>query len=607
MKANVKKDAISAGEVLMKTFLFGIKVKTPVSILISVLSIPAALLPLLLSKQLQKMTDLLVLLSIDGKEGFWPVVKALIFLGVLFLTQHLSNFAIEYYAIKDKFRTLFYIKEYVLQQVSSVHYSYIENRDDFMKKIEFADSFSVKEMSRNIQAVFIVLRQLVTFISISIALWAVRPDFVFILLATGISAAILSYKQSDESFRHRAKWSEEGSLAIHYFHLCSSLSCGIQELRHYELFDYLKARWRAVADDYLFKKNKLASKHLKVNLLADFFRSSVYFGILILTAWEIYQNPLLGVGTFTLVYTLSDKLQKSVSSILTEMMQFSVSLLYLKDFFSLEKLEREYPEEVASKKGQAGNGRITFDHVSFSYPGCEQQVLKDISISIQGGEKVAVVGENGSGKSTFINLLTGLYSPDRGKIEIDDLSMEAYKKDLRSNISVIFQDFAHYDGTIRENITVSDSKRSLSDGEIMELARKIHVEDVIIEQPNGLEEQVGRLSAKGNDLSGGQWQKIALLRAVYRDNTNIMILDEPTAALDPLAEAELYRNFAQITGERTTLLISHRLGIAKQVDRILVFHEGQIVEDGSHEELMSRKGYYYKMYQAQAGWYQEEA
>jgi ABC-type multidrug transport system fused ATPase/permease subunit len=150
---------------------------------------------------------------------------------------------------------------------------------------------------------------------------------------------------------------------------------------------------------------------------------------------------------------------------------------------------------------------------------------------------------------------------------------------------------------------VSDVHAKKSDEEIIELAKKMHIEDVIEDQENGLDGLLGNLSNKGRDLSGGQWQKVALLRAVYRDKTDIIILDEPTAALDPLAEAELYRNFAQIVGERTTLFISHRLGIAKLVDRILVFKNGCIVEDGSHQDLISRKGYYYEMYQAQADWY----
>ena len=386
-------------------------------------------------------------------------------------------------------------------------------------------------------------------------------------------------------------------------------------MRHYELFDYLKARWRAVADSYIFKKNQLTKKHLKANILADFLRSAVYLVILFITAWRIYDNPALGLGVFTLVYTLSERLQKSIGIILTEAMRFAGNLSYLEEFFALEELEREEQtsdgsENTESKEPDAKNrkpaGEIAFDHVTFAYPGSDKDVLHDLSVSIRDGEKIAIVGDNGSGKSTFISLLTGMFTPQKGSVHIGGLSMKEHKMELRKRISVIFQDFAHYEGTLRENITVSDGARNAADDEIRKMARDIHVEDVIEEQSDGLDGLLGHLSAKGNNLSGGQWQKIALLRAVYRDKTNIMVLDEPTAALDPLAEAELYRNFATITGDRTTLLISHRLGITKLVDRILVFRDGRIIEDGSHQELMEKKGHYYEMYEAQAAWYQTE-
>jgi len=630
---------VSIGEVLWKSFWLGIKVKTPVSMLVSVMAVPAALMPLLLSKQLQKLTDLLVRLAagasagvsadgsagalagtsanllvsetagvsagtLAGAEGLAAVGGALVMLAFLFLCQQCIQFVTDYYAIADKHRTRLFIKEFVLRQACYVHYSYIENRDDFMKKIEFADSLTVEEMSRNIQAIFRILQQLVTVLSIGLALWMVHPVLVLILVMTSIPAAFLSCKQSDETFRFRAKWSEDGSLAIHYYQICSRYDYGMQEVRHYELFDYLKARWRAVADRYIFKKKQLTAKHLRANMLADFLQSAVYLVILMLTAWQIYQNPLLGVGTFTLVYTLSDRLQKSVSSILGEIMQFSTSLNYLREFFSLEKLEHERLGTEPLPEISGERGKVRFEHVSFTYPNSDREVLHDISVDIESGEKIAIVGDNGSGKSTFISLLAGLFSPCGGQVWVDGLPMEQYRQEIRENISVTFQDFAHYEATLRENVTVSDGERHRTDEEIMELARKVHVEDVIESQPDGLDSLIGNLSQKRNDLSGGQWQKIALLRAVYRNHTNIMILDEPTAALDPLAETELYQNFSQITGDRTTLLISHRLGITKLVDRILVFRDGRIIEDGTHQELMERKGHYYEMYQAQAAWYQ---
>lgn len=604
LRKNKPKPAMFAGSILWRSIRLGWKVKTPASLAVSVLAIPAALLPLLLSRQLQALTDQLVALAARAGVEMSRVGIALLTLGGLFLLQQLFQFLSSYYLVDDQYRTRIFIKEYILRQVCTVHYSYIENRDDFFKRIEFADTYAADEMSYNIQSIFLVLRELVTFFSISLALWAVHPVLVVMLIATSIPAAILSYKQSDETFRQRAKWMEEGHLAIFYYELCCAADHGIQELRHYELYDYLKARWRAVADAFIYKKNRLTAKHLRANLVADFLHSAVYLVILLITAWQIYRDPLLGLGTFTLVYTLSDRLQKSTGSILTQIMQFSTSLTYLREFFALEELEHE-EQGAIPEKADRGSGAIEFRNVSFTYPASDAEVLHDLTVSIRPGEKIAIVGDNGSGKSTFISLLTGLFSPQTGTVCIDGLQMEQNRQALRERISVIFQDFAHYEATLRENIAVSDAVHALSDEEILELARKIHVEDVINEQPQGLDTPLGHLSRKGNDLSGGQWQKIALLRAVYRSSTSIMVLDEPTAALDPLAEAELYRSFAQITGDRTTLLISHRLGITKLVDRILVFHDGRIIEDGTHRQLMEKRGHYYDMYQAQAAWYQQ--
>ena len=605
MQKKKSNPSMSTGNILWRSIRLGLKVKTPISFVVSVLAIPAALLPLLLSRQLQTLTDQLVALAANAGVAMSDVGAALLMLGGLFLLQELFKFLSVYYLVDDQYRTRLFIKEYILRQVCSVHYSYIENRDDFFKRIEFADSYATDEMSYNVQALFLVLRELVTFFSISIALWVVHPALVLILIVTSIPAAILSYKQSDETFRMRTKWMEEGHLAIFYYQLCCAADHGIQELRHYELYDYLKARWRAIADTFIFKKNRMTAKHLRSNLLADFLHSAVYLVILLITAWEIYQDPLMGLGTFTLVYTLSDRLQKSTGSILMQVMQFSTSLTYLREFFSLEELEHEEQGEKETQSDK-GSGAIEFKNVSFTYPASENEVLHDLSVAICPGEKIAIVGDNGSGKSTFISLLTGLFSPQEGTVSIDGLPMEENKQRLREHISVIFQDFAHYEATLRENIAVSDADHVLTDEEILDLARKVRVEDVIAEQPEGLDSPLGHLSKKGNDLSGGQWQKIALLRDVYRSNTSIMILDEPTAALDPMAEAELYRSFAQITGDRTTLLISHRLGITKLVDRILVFHDGRIIEDGTHQQLMDKKGHYYDMYQAQAAWYSDD-
>lgn len=445
-----------------------------------------------------------------------------------------------------------------------------------------------------------VLQLLLAFCAAAFTLWSVSPFIVLILFITSIPAALLSYFQQEETFRYRAKWMEEGSLAIHYFHIIGGGGYsydGLQEIRHFALFDYLKARWRAIADEYIGKKNKIMARHIKCNMAADFLRSIVYLAVLFIAARAIYQNPVLGLGTFTLVFTLSGQLQNTAGECLVDIMVLAQNIPYMQEFFYLDKLEREV---CSADSGEEGTGEITFENVSFAYPNSDNKVLQDINLRIREGEKIAVVGENGSGKSTFISLLCGMFDPMTGRIRVGGADVGSHPAAARKAVSVVFQDFAHYETSIRENITISDKHRNAADQEIMELLQKINVDDVVKEQKNGLHELVGSFSEKANNLSGGQWQKISLARAAYRNKAKIMILDEPTSALDPVAEAQLYHNFTALTEDKTTILISHRLGITSVVDRILVFKEGRIIEDGSHKELMAKKGYYAQMYHAQA-------
>ncbi|MGE5579914.1 MAG: ABC transporter ATP-binding protein [Bacillota bacterium] len=274
-----------------------------------------------------------------------------------------------------------------------------------------------------------------------------------------------------------------------------------------------------------------------------------------------------------------------------------------KDFFDLDLLEYEKRTKGEEPYESAD---IRLENVSFTYPNTTRKVLQDLNLTIKQGDKIAVVGENGSGKTTFVNLLCGMYEPDTGSVTVNGLPVTEHLSKVRRTMSVVFQDFGKYETTIRENITISDASRAATDDQLKELAERTGAYEFIRELKHGFDEVIGSFSQEGSNLSGGQWQKTAITRAAFRSGARIMILDEPTAALDPIAEADLYRNFAELTGDRTTILISHRLGITRLVDRILVFDDGRIVEDGTHDELMDRNGLYAKMYRAQAQWYSDE-
>ncbi len=248
---------------------------------------------------------------------------------------------------------------------------------------------------------------------------------------------------------------------------------------------------------------------------------------------------------------------------------------------------------------------IAFSHVSFRYPGTKREVLKDVSFTLREGERIAFVGENGAGKSTIVKLLCGLYEPKAGRISVGGVPVRALSPALRTRIfSAVFQDFGAYQLTLRENVAFGNLKSFQEDERLLAALGRADAKELATGHPEGLDRSLGKLTENGQDLSRGQWQKLAMARAFVSD-AKYVILDEPTASLDPLAESRMYENFARIFEERGTVMISHRLASAKMADRIFVLDGGRIVQEGSHEELMARQGLYRAMFLVQSSLYRE--
>ena len=284
-----------------------------------------------------------------------------------------------------------------------------------------------------------------------------------------------------------------------------------------------------------------------------------------------------------------------------------VNITYLDEFLALPETEqiREAGVTVSETRQTCeGNTRmpdtvtITFEHVSFRYPDTEVDVLKDVSFSITPNQKVALVGANGSGKTTIIKLLCGLYRPTSGRITLNGVDIGLLPPEILSRIySVVFQDFAAYQFTIRENVAIGHMERAARDEEIRAALRQGMLEGLFLE----LDTPVGNIE-EGINLSGGQWQKLALARACFKKGM-LLILDEPTAAMDPGAENELYQDFLRLMEHNTCILVSHRLAVARQCDHIIVIRDGRVVQRGSHDRLMAQGGLYHDMFQAQSQWY----
>jgi ATP-binding cassette subfamily B protein len=279
-------------------------------------------------------------------------------------------------------------------------------------------------------------------------------------------------------------------------------------------------------------------------------------------------------------------------------------LALLEEPTGARQFSREQAAPTATPAGQA-TPTIQFEAVSFRYPGAARNVLDQLSFTLRPGERIALVGENGAGKTTLAKLLLGLYRPTSGRISIGGVDIAELDQGWwRTHAVAVFQDYVRYAVTARENIGFGDLARLSDSAAIQRAAQRSGADAVVAALPHGYETILGKaFDAAGSDLSGGQWQKLAIARAYLRDAA-VLVLDEPTAALDARAEVEVYRQFRDVAQGRSVLLISHRLGSARLADRILVLAGGQISESGTHAELLARGGHYAILYRTQAAWYQ---
>lgn len=276
---------------------------------------------------------------------------------------------------------------------------------------------------------------------------------------------------------------------------------------------------------------------------------------------------------------------------------------YSKDvtsFFALDEDKGSVDEPDYSNHVE----KIEFRDVTFKYPGVDHNILNSVSFVMEKGKKYAFVGANGAGKTTVVKLLLGLYSDYSGQILINDKELKSYSRaEQKGFFSVVFQDYIRHSLSVRESCTLADPKRTIEESEIRELLRKFELDEFVDKLPNGLDTELGKINEGGVELSGGQWQKLAMIRALLRPS-EIQIMDEPTASLDPKMESEVYRMFQALADNKLTILISHRLGFVKYADEIIVFDNGSVCENGDFKKLMALNGLFAKMYEEQKKWYE---
>lgn len=403
-----------------------------------------------------------------------------------------------------------------------------------------------------------------------------------------------NYKAGSLWYELYAKQTMDERKVAYYERLLTSKTSLI-ELIIYQATDYIKSLWEKQSEKMLKEKDATLQKVEKALLKKSLFATLWYIcctGILI----HSVMTGHISVGLFIALFNTTLSIVGTITSLLETFGDFSKEIKevsYISSFFELKNTE--------SRTGHIDHpiNRIRFEHVSFAYPNSEKEVLHDANFEIDLSRSTALVGENGSGKTTIIKLLCGLYRPTKGRIMIDDQDLNKLSsQEIGKLIKVVFQDFYQYELTVRENIGFGNLGELDRDDKLNNALELVNLKDV---KDLGLDRNLGKLEMDGVDLSKGQWQRLAVSRLFLTD-TAYVILDEPTASMDPVSEYKMYQLFCSLMKSRGSLMISHRLASAKMADHILVLKHGNIIEQGNHDDLMKNQGIYYTLFCKQAEW-----
>jgi len=445
-------------------------------------------------------------------------------------------------------------------------------------------------------------QDLITLASLAGVLLVQLPWLLLLLVVAVVPAFLGEAHFAALGYSLLFSWTPERRL-LDYLRYMGASDESAKEVKLFGLSEFLVGRYARLSDEFFHANRRLAVRR---NVVSTALVSVGTLGYYAAYAVIIYLTVLgrFTIGDLTFLAGSFRQSRDLIQRILLSLSQIYEQSLYLSDLFTFFEVRPRVtsPPDARSVPRPIRTG-FEFDGVGFRYPGSERWAVRHLSFRIAAGERVALVGENGAGKTTLVKLLARLYDPDEGRVLLDGRDLREYDlMSLRQNIGVIFQDFVRYDFVVRENIAVSQIDALEDDARIQEAARRSLAEAVVGRLAGGYDQMLGRRFDGGVELSGGEWQKIALGRAYLRE-AQVLILDEPTAALDARAEYQVFLRFAELTKGRTAVLISHRFSTVRMADRILVLKEGELVEHGTHEELVGRGGLYAELFNFQAAGY----
>ena len=488
----------------------------------------------------------------------------------------------------------------ILEKALTLELTHFEDAEYYDKLVRARREASSRPLALVIKT-FDLMRDVIALATIGVFLVQFSVWAAVLLVGAGIPAFLAETRFSGEAFRNYRRRSAERRMQV-YLEMVLTREDGVKEVKLLQLGKLFLQRYVDIFKNiYKEDKNLVLRRGFWGYVLGLLASIAFYFAYGWVGLAAI--GGVITIGQMTMYIAQFRLGQNAVTSSLTSISGMYEDNLYLSNL--TEYLEHKVPEKTGDKKsGPNPDEGIRFEHVSFSYENSEVAALDNVSLHIKQGESLAIVGENGSGKTTLIKLLSRLYRPSKGKIYLEGLDLEEWDIEaLRKKIGVIFQDFARYQLVVGENIGIGDADEMDLESHVEKAAIKGMADKFIKDLPRSYATQLGTWFKDGKELSGGQWQKIALSRAFMRSKADILVLDEPTAAIDARAEAEIFSHFRDLTAKRIAIIISHRFSTVRMADHIIVLEKGKISERGSHAELIDNEGQYSVLFNLQAQGY----
>lgn len=488
----------------------------------------------------------------------------------------------------------------ILEKAMTLELAHFEDSEFYDKLTQARREASSRPLSL-VNRTFGLVQNAISLTSYSVLLLAFSPWAVAILVAAGLPSFFAEAKFSGDAFR-LFRWRSPDTRMQLYLETVIAREDGVKEVKLFQLGPRLLQRYRDIFSKLFIEDRKLTIRRDTWGFLLGLVSTAALYAAY---GWIVITTIAgsITLGAMTMYLVLFRQGQSAVAAILTAVSGMYEDNLYLSNLY--EYLEQPVPTRRGSAVyGPEPERGLEFEDVSFTYAGASEKALSNISLQIKPGESLALVGENGSGKTTMIKLLTRLYEPTEGRIMLDGLDLQEWDVEaLRQRVGVIFQDFGRYQFSVGENIGAGDV-RHIDDKVRWRTAATTGLAAPFIEEmPDSYDTQLGRWFKGGRELSGGQWQKIALSRAFMRSDADILVLDEPTAAMDASSEAEVFEHFRTASSNKMTILISHRFSTVRAAAQIIVIHQGKILERGDHASLLARDGQYAHLFNLQAQGY----